>query len=149
MGAIIGAIGLVGFIFGGGYLIYAFLKKRNKKNPLIVMLISFLLFVFGVVITPSSNPIDTTSSYLEYANKSALPTDVEKVIIDNDKMIFEFDYDSKFGDYMKTLREIDNVDKRMKTFFKENKVKEVQLKSSAGDILLSSGYGVKFIILEE
>ena len=149
MGAIIGAIGLVGFIFGGGYLIYAFFKKRNKKNPLIVMLISFLLFVFGVVITPSSNPIDTTSSYLEYANKSALPTDEDKVIIDNDKMIFEFDYDSKFGDYIKNLRETNNVDDRMKAYFEENKIEKVQMKSSAGDMLLASGYGVKFIILEE
>ena len=149
MGAIIGSISLVCFIFGGGYLIYAFFKKRNKKNPLIAMFVSLLLFVVGAVITPSSNPIDKTTDYLEYANSSALPTDVEKVTIDNKKMIFEFDYDSKFGDYIKNLRETNNVDDRMKTYFEENKIEKVQMKSSAGDMLLSSDYGVKFIISEE
>lgn len=88
---------------------------------------------------------DMLDDYITYAQSVALPTEnIDSVTLDGDTLTFIFDYNGQFGEFMKTLRKSNAVDERLKTYFKDNNVKTVELKTEAGNILLSSDYDVKF-----
>lgn len=90
---------------------------------------------------------DIMDDYLSYAIENGLPTkDISSITKNGGTLTFIFDYNGQFGKYMQQLREAHAVDKRVKGFFKEMKAKEVELKSSEGDMLLSMEYDVDFIL---
>lgn len=88
---------------------------------------------------------DMLEDYISYATDNSLPTkDINAVELNGDKLTFEFTYNGQFGQYIQSLRDANSVDKRLKKYFEEKKVKTVDLKSDVGSMLLSSQYGVDF-----
>ncbi len=83
--------------------------------------------------------------YTSYAIENSLPTkDITKVERTGEKLTFEFTYRGQFGEFIQTLRDANAVDKRLKTYFTDKKVKTVDLKSDVGSMMLSSDYDVDF-----
>lgn len=152
--------------------IWFFIKKSpNKKRRNIAIILAVISF-FGFGITQNngsqatnseshSTKIETKSEkvnkekktqtkdvmdeYLSYANEKGLPTkDISSITKNGDTLTFNFDYNGQFGKYMQQLRESHAIDNRVKGFFEEMKVKEVELESSEGDMLLSMKYDVDF-----
>lgn len=154
--------------------IWFFIKKSpNKKRRNIAIVLAVVSF-FGFGVTQNSDSQTTSTEshstnveskskkvkkekknekkdvmddYLSYAIENGLPTkDISSITKNGGTLTFIFDYNGQFGKYMQQLRETHAVDKRVKGFFKEMKAKEVELKSSEGDMLLSMEYDVDFIL---
>lgn len=154
--------------------IWFFIKKSpNKKRRNIAIVLAVVSF-FGFGVTQNSDSQTTSTEnhstnveskskkvkkekknekkdvmddYLSYAIENGLPTkDISTITKNGDTLTFIFDYNGQFGKYMQQLREAHAVDKRVNGFFKEMKAKEVELKSSEGDMLLSMEYDVDFIL---
>ena len=75
MGAFFGAIGFLAFVVAVVWIIYAFIKKKPKKQPAIAMVVAFLLLGIGVANTDTSKhakkPVATTSSSTSSSSSSA------------------------------------------------------------------------------
>ncbi|MCW3778656.1 hypothetical protein [Levilactobacillus namurensis] len=63
MEAFLGAIGIVGGIFGGiAWLIYSFIKREKKRYPLILILVGLLVTGYAASITPTKETTTKSSS---------------------------------------------------------------------------------------
>ncbi|MGG5338578.1 hypothetical protein IGJ48_001272 [Enterococcus pernyi] len=157
----VGILGLLVTIAALVWLVFTFIKNGNRKKPLITFVVGLIMFISGLAFSgdTKTNSSETNGSevssvtekdilqdYVSYAKEVALPIeDIQSVILKDNTMVFTFDYNGQFGKYMQKLREINEVDNRLKDYFDQSEVKKVQLKSDEGNMILSYQYGVEFI----
>lgn len=157
----VGILGLLVTVISLVWLILTLIKKGNRKKPLITFVVGLVLFISGLALsgdaetssseTNESEVSSTTEKeilqdYVSYAKEVALPTEnIQSITLKDNTMVFTFDYNGQFGKYMYKLRDINKVDNRLKDYFDQSEVKRVQLKSDAGNMILSNQYGVEFI----
>ncbi|NBI06979.1 hypothetical protein [Senegalia massiliensis] len=54
MGGFLPLIGFIGFIFSLVWLVMRFIKRKSKKKIVISLIVTFVLFIIGVALTPIS-----------------------------------------------------------------------------------------------
>ncbi|WP_371069150.1 hypothetical protein [Sediminibacillus sp. JSM 1682029] len=122
MGAFLGAIGLVGFVAGIVLIILGFIKKKKYRGG-IVTILSLILFIVGIVITPSvdyevveeeTGSANTNTLSIRVTTESTKEKELELVAEEVKKeyekkdvdgmwlYIHKKDNDKKFGDLMAT-----------------------------------------------
>lgn len=157
----VGILGLLVTVISLVWLILTLIKKGNRKKPLITFVVGLVLFISGLALSgdaetsssetnesevSSTTEKDILQDYVSYAKEVALPTEnIQSITLKDNTMVFTFDYNGQFGKYMHKLRDINKVDNRLKDYFDKSEVKRVQLKSDAGNMILSNQYGVEFI----
>ena len=86
MDALFGVLGLLGFMVGLGWLIISLIRKKPKKVPGIVLVVSLFLFIGAVATTPEPSDVEpnvVASEQGELQEEDSTPPEVvEPVVFD-------------------------------------------------------------------